>query len=71
MVQQRFDRCANAIEMLSFIAMNDSESEEEFAKQLQQFSGRIYANYCNLSKESKFVIVKLFMETAEARVDNA
>lgn len=64
--EARFWRCAKVIELLSLIAMSDCKSAEDFEKRLKSASTRVWANYCNLDKESKNAITKLFEETAEA-----
>lgn len=65
--EARFWRCARAIELLSLIGMSDCKNIEDFEKRLFQHTKRIWAYYCNLNKESKHAIAKLFEETAEIR----
>lgn len=69
--EARFWRCAKAIELLSIIGMSDCKNAEDFEKQLKSASTRVWANYCNLNKESKIAITKLFAETTEAGANNA
>lgn len=61
--EARFWRCAKVIELLSIIGMSDCKSAEDFEKQLKSVSTRVWVNYCNLNKESKIAITKLFEET--------
>lgn len=63
--EARFWRCAKAIELLSIIGMSDCENAVDFEERLKSVSTRVWANYCNLNKESKLAIAKLFEETAE------
>lgn len=63
--EARFWRCAKAIELLSIIGMSDCKSIEDFEKRLFLQTTRVWANYCNLNKESKLAIAKLFEETQD------
>lgn len=63
--EARFWRCAKAIELLSIIGMSDCKNAEDFEKRLKSVSTRVWANYCNLNKESKLAIAKLFEETQD------
>lgn len=63
--EARFWRCAKAIELLSIIGMSDCKSVEDFEKRLYLQTTRVWANYCNLNKESKLAIAKLFEETQD------
>ncbi len=67
----RFWRCAKAMDLLSFISMSKCKDVEDFEKRLKLADTRIYAIYCDLNKESKLAIAKLFEETAEIGVDRA
>lgn len=69
--EARFWRCAKSIELLSLIGMSDCKNAGDFEKWLKSTSTRVWANYCNLNKESKNAFAKLFEETAEAGRDNA
>ena len=63
--EARFWRCAKAIELLSIIGMSDCKNAVDFEERLKSVSTRVWANYCNLNKESKLAIAKLFEETQD------